>query len=169
MDIEELLARELVRERYAQYNRSGDKGRLDELAACFTEAGVLELRNSFVASGRTDIVEALMDTSKKLVAHAPARGSNDRNIIRHYVSSLRFETIAPARIESSAYFVAFQSDGADHWGTYRDVLVKVGDEWLFERRLVLVEGARKASLAQATKLWGGGGLGQTENEISHKE
>ncbi|MBA4022669.1 MAG: nuclear transport factor 2 family protein [Gordonia sp.] len=152
MDFEELIARELVRDRYAQYNRSGDKGRLDELAACFTEDGVMELRNSFVASGRTGIIDALTRTSKQLVAHAATRESFGRNIIRHHVASLRFASMTPVRIESSAYFVAFQSDAADHWGTYRDVLVKVDNDWLFESRLVLVEGARQGSLAESLKL-----------------
>ena len=44
MTLEELIARECVRDTYARYNHAGDRGRLTELADCFTEDGVLELK-----------------------------------------------------------------------------------------------------------------------------
>ncbi|MCK0516679.1 nuclear transport factor 2 family protein [Williamsia sp. DF01-3] len=148
MKVEELVARELVRDRYARYNRAGDKGRLDELAACFTEDGALEARNSFAAKGRPDIVDTLTAVSADLIAHATAQAATTRPIVRHFVASLRFDSITPEHIESSAYFTVFHADAPDHWGTYRDVLVPVGDEWLFEHRLVVIDGARPGSSAR---------------------
>lgn len=152
MNVEELIARELVRDRYARYNRAGDKGRLDELAACFTEDGTLEARNTFAAKGRQNIRDTLIAVSAELVAHATAQAATTRPIVRHFVASLRFDSIASDRIESSAYFAVFHADATDHWGTYRDVLVPVGDEWLFERRLVVVDGARPGSSAAPSKI-----------------
>lgn len=148
MDIDELVARELVRDRYARYNRSGDKGRLDELAACFTEDGVLEARNTFVAKGRQEIAATLASVSGR-PATAAVTDPPVRRIVRHYVASLRFESVTATRVKSSAYFVVFDAVGADHWGSYRDSLVRVGAEWLFESRLVVVEGSRPDSLAAA--------------------
>jgi len=150
LKVEELMARELVRDRYARYNRAGDKGRLDELAACFTEHGVLEARDVFTAVGRRNIADTLSAVSRQLVSQDGAQVLSRRLIVRHFVASLRFDSIAPERIESSAYFAVFHADAADHWGTYRDVLVPVGDEWLFERRLVVVEGWRPGSSAATT-------------------
>ncbi|OZG28817.1 SnoaL-like protein [Williamsia limnetica] len=154
MNVEHLIARELVRDRYARYNRAGDKGRLDELAACFTEDGSLEARNSFATTGRQNIIDTLTSVSAELVAHATAQAATTRPIVRHFVASLRFDSITPDRIESSAYFAVFHADAADHWGTYRDVLVPVGDEWLFKRRLVVIDGTRPGSSAASSMIGG---------------
>ncbi|MDV6264930.1 nuclear transport factor 2 family protein [Rhodococcoides yunnanense] len=151
MDFETLVARELVRDRYARYNRAGDKGRLDDLAACFTEDGELEARNSFTAKGRQNIIDTLTAVSAELLAQTTAHAAGDRPIVRHFVASLRFDSITPDHIESSAYFAVFHADAADHWGTYRDVLVPAGDVWLFERRLVVIEGTRPGSSAASAK------------------
>jgi hypothetical protein len=145
--VEELIARELVRDRYARYNRAGDKGRLDELAACFTEHGELEAGDAFTAVGRREIVDTLASVSRGLISSGAADATRRRPIVRHFVASLRFDSIAPTRIESSAYFVVFHADAADHWGTYRDVLVPDGGNWLFERRVVVIEGYRAGSSA----------------------
>lgn len=155
MKVEELIARELVRDRYARYNRAGDKGRLDELAACFTERGELAARDVFTAVGRRNIADTLSTVSRQLVSQDSAEALPRRPIVRHFVAGLRFDSIAPERIESSAYFVVFHADAADHWGTYRDVLVLVGGEWLFERRLVVVEGWRPGASAAPASANGG--------------
>jgi hypothetical protein len=146
VNVNELVTRELVRERYARYNRSGDKGRLAELAACFTEGGVLEARNTFAATGRQEIADTL--AAVPIMSNpVAADGRSIRRMVRHYVASLRFESVTETRVASSAYFVVFDGEGADHWGTYRDQLARVGDEWLFEHRLVVIEGTRAGSVA----------------------
>lgn len=145
MNVEELLVRELVRDLYARYNRSGDKGRIDEVAACFAEDGVLEVRNGFEAIGREQIRDALGEIARKNGSLAPPDGRSGRSVVRHLVASLLFESVGTDRVESSAYYTVFHVDAPDHWGTYRDVLVKVDGEWLFARRTVDVDGSREAS------------------------
>ena len=46
MTLDELIARECVRDTYARYNHAGDRGRIEELAACFTVDGILEVKGS---------------------------------------------------------------------------------------------------------------------------
>ncbi|GAA2449636.1 hypothetical protein GCM10010191_79200 [Actinomadura vinacea] len=133
----ELVARERVRDTLAAYTHAGDRGRIGELAATFTEDGVLEIRGGGTHLGRDAIAEMLSDA----VERGSAPGHQGRpGVIRHFVANLRFEEITPHRARTSAYFLAMNAHGPDHWGRYRDTLVPVGDRWLFERRLVGVDG-----------------------------
>lgn len=144
MNIDELVARESVRDVYARYNRSGDKGRLDELAACFTPLGVLDVAGHFVARGREEIVRHLQASA------GPSRwtrGGAGRPVVRHFLASLRFDEVGPDLVRSSAYFLVCAADAVDHWGTYRDVLVSTETGWLFESRSVSVDGT--AELVEA--------------------
>ncbi|MCW2517331.1 MAG: hypothetical protein JWR11_6373 [Mycobacterium sp.] len=146
MTLDELIARESVRDTYARYNHAGDRGRIAELAECFTEDGVLEVKDRFVARGRSEIIETLADESARLArTNAPRPGT--RHIMRHYVANLLFTSIRPDRIHSDAYFAVFLVDAVDHWGRYRDELVPVDGRWLFARRLVSVDGMRPESTA----------------------
>ena len=42
MSVEELLAREAIRDTMAKYNTSGDRLKVDDYVACFTEDGIME-------------------------------------------------------------------------------------------------------------------------------
>ena len=137
MDLSELVARERVRDTIATYAHSGDRMRLDDLAGCFAEDGVLEVKGRSRATGRQEIVEMLSPGTVDDGSNAPVA-----RFVRNFVTNLRFDSVDPARIETSAYFVVFTQDGADHWGRYRDVLAEVGERWLFSRRLVSVDAAR---------------------------
>jgi SnoaL-like domain len=59
---------------------------------------------------------------------------------RHHLSSVHIE---PRPDGSAATYACFQlvgSGGLDHWGTYRDEVVRAEDGWRFARRKVKVEG-----------------------------
>lgn len=146
MTLEELVARERVRDTYARYNHAGDRGRLDELATCFIEDGILELKGRFVAQGRAKIAAALAEASAGVALTAsPPPGMH--HIMRHYVTNLLFTSVSADNITSDAYFAVFLVDVVDHWGRYRDELVPVGDQWLFARRRVSLDGRRPESTA----------------------
>ena len=138
MESWELVARECVRDTVATYAHAGDRFRLEELASCFTEAGVLEVKGRAGATGRTAIVEMLSSTPR---VGDPSTQANGSFFVRHFVTNLRFDEVSPERIRSSAYFLVVTGNGPDHWGRYRDVLVPVGDRWLFESRLASVDSA----------------------------
>ena len=55
----ELQAREQIRDTIGAYHENGDRFRLEDLAACFTEDGVLEVKGRSPAVGRAAIVEML--------------------------------------------------------------------------------------------------------------
>lgn len=131
----ELAARERVRDTYAAYTHAGDTFRLAELAACFAEGGILEVKGSEPMVGR-DAIVAMLSTARR----DPDPGEQVPQI-RHFIANVTFTTITPERISSAAYFQVLTQDGLDHWGRYRDVFVPVCGRWLLAHRLVAVDAA----------------------------
>jgi SnoaL-like domain len=136
MEVAELVAREGVRETVARYSHYADGGRFAELSELFADDGVLEVKGRPPAVGRPAIV-AFVSAVK--ADQAPP-------FIRHHTSALRID-LAPSGDEASAacYFMALTDIGLDHWGRYRDRLVRDGDRWLFAHRLVGVDGITPGS------------------------
>jgi hypothetical protein len=146
MTLDELIARESVRDTYARYHHAGDRGRLADLAACFTEDGTLELKGQFVAHGRREIVSALTEATSR-IPRADDAPPGMHHIMRHYVTNLLFTSVGAERVHSEAYFAVFLVDAVDHWGRYRDELVPIDGQWLFAHRRVSLDGKRPESMA----------------------
>jgi uncharacterized protein (TIGR02246 family) len=127
----ELAAREAIRETLARYAHLVDRGRLDDAAALFTEDAVLEAGDEAPARGRAAIRALFAGAGTRLAAGGR---------IRHHVSSvtIAFEDAWTATAES--YFLAVVESGPDHWGRYRDRLVRRDDQWLLAHRRVRVDG-----------------------------
>ncbi|MFI0961304.1 nuclear transport factor 2 family protein [Streptomyces sp. NPDC021080] len=138
MQVWELTARELVRDTIARYTHAGDRFRLEELAACFTDDGVLEIKGRDPVRGRPAIVELLGGGSS-----GSPRTAVPGFFVRHFVANVAFDQVTPDRIDASSYFLVVTDQGPDHWGRYRDVLRPVGDRWLLEHRLVAVDAVRE--------------------------
>ena len=135
MDAAEVIAREQIRDVLSRYNHAGDRGRLAELARCFTEDGVLDLKNRPPLAGRAAI-EAHLGGVVANLAEATAKP-----VLRHHVSSIRIELNGPDSATAASYFLVFTEVGLDHWGRYGDRLARAGDEWLIAHRKVRVDGA----------------------------
>ncbi len=134
MDPWEVEARLAIEDTIGRYTRFADGGRFDDQAALFTEDGVLET-DLGECRGRAAIVEMLQGTKASLAA-SPDTGGR----IRHHVSSLRIDFDGPDAANATCYFLAIVGPGPDHWGLYRDQLVRAGDRWLFAHRRAIVEG-----------------------------
>ncbi len=139
MELEELVARERIRDTIARYNHAGDRGRLDELSACFTEDGVLEIRDEAPIAGRAAIRRSLTEVVTRLEV------ATERPLLRHHVSSVRVELEGPDRARAASYFLAITEVGPDHWGLYLDRFARVGGAWLIAHRRVRVDGAAPSS------------------------
>ena len=134
MEIWELTARELIRETLARYAHYADGGRFAELVELFAEDGVLEIDGRAALRGHAAILEFLSGTKQSLGA------TLRQPYIRHHVSSLRIEVDGPDQASAVSYFLAITERGPDHWGRYRDQLVRVGEKWLFRHRRVRPDG-----------------------------
>ncbi|MBL7497847.1 nuclear transport factor 2 family protein [Frankia sp. CNm7] len=134
----EIVAREQVRDTVAAYNHSGDRFLLEELAACFTEDGVLESKGDWVARGRKEIIATLsgVRATEAVPGQEGAVEARRPSFVRHFLTNLRFDAVSPERIQTSAYFAVLTAAGLDHWGRYRDVLVPAEGRWLIAHRVV---------------------------------
>jgi hypothetical protein len=134
MNLDELLAREGVRDTIARYAHCADSGRFDELVRLFSEDGVMDVEGREPLRGRDAIRAFLGSTQKSL------QQSTVRPFIRHHVNSVQIDVDGEGEARAASYFFAITERGPDHWGRYRDRLVRRGDLWLFASRKVRVDG-----------------------------
>lgn len=138
MERTELIAREAIRDLIARYTWAGDRGRLDEVADCFAEDGVLDVGDDGGEwTGRSTIRAEL----EAVVARVAASGDAP-STVQHQVSSVLIELHDPSSATARSSFSVLTDIGLDHWGTYRDELVRDPAEgrWQFARRTVRVLG-----------------------------
>ena len=134
-------ARAAIQHTFASYVRFADTGRSADLAALFAEDGVLRT-DAGEATGRAAITAFLEDAKRSLAADPRGAGR-----IRHHVSSVYVTFPTPDEARATSYFLAVTAAGPDHWGRYRDRLVRVDDRWLFARRAATVDGWAPGSWA----------------------
>lgn len=144
MEMWELAARESCRDALAQYTHSGDAFRLDDLAAAFTEDGILEVRGTDPVQGRPAIIERLgggrgKSNEQMREELKASRKEGVRRMVRHNIANVRFESVTPEEARVASYFTVVTENGLDHVGRYRDRLVPVGDRWLIAHRFVSVD------------------------------
>ena len=148
MELWELEAREEIRHTIATYSHSGDRMFIEELAATFTEDGVLEVKGLEPAVGRAAIVAFLglgRESSAEPKGEVAEALAHPRGYVRHNVTNIRFDSLTRDEARVSSYFFVVTPIGPDHWGRYRDRLVPVDGRWLFAHRLVAVDGHAEAS------------------------
>lgn len=139
----EVAVRESVRQTLSDYTAATDRFDLAALASCFAESGVLEFHGGDEPlTGPVAIEEGLR------AAMSGPRDSGRRapTHVRHHVSSLRFAAVTENSVEVTSYFAVHTDVGLDHWGRYRDVVVRAGDRWVFAHRRISVDGFSAESL-----------------------
>ena len=132
MDAEEVSARAAIQAIVARYTFHGDRGRVDELAQCFADDGVLEFPGQWIARGRDEI---LAQTSS-VTGDTRER---TRPLLRHHLATHYVEFSGASDARATTYFAAYTEIGPDHVGRYVDQLRRVGGEWLFAHRRVVVD------------------------------
>jgi SnoaL-like domain len=143
MQMWELVARESVRQTMAEYTAATDRFDLHGIAACFGSEGTLE----FTGGAEPLRGPAAIEAGLGAALGAPREpGLRTASFVRHHVASPRFGSVTPDRVEASSYFAVYTDVGVDHWGRYRDVLVPVGQQWLFLSRRIAVDSFSAASL-----------------------
>lgn len=143
MQLWELVVRESVRQTMSDYTAATDRFDLPAVAACFAARGVLEFTGGAHPLVGPEAIEAGLGSALGGPSK-PDRATPTH--VRHHVSSIRFGSVAAARVETSSYFAVHTDIGLDHWGRYRDVLVPEAGRWVFEHRRVAVDGFSPGSL-----------------------
>jgi hypothetical protein len=132
MDDTELRTRVGVAGLLATYQFLADSGKIRELSELF-------LPNAVFTSNSDELLgpEAILDFFRRTGDAFTSAGLLPAS---HHLSSVHIE---PRPDGSAATYACFQlvgSGGLDHWGTYRDEVVRADDGWRFARRKVKVEG-----------------------------
>lgn len=134
MTIEELQAREAIRETLVQYNMAGDRLREEEFLAVFTDDAIFEVQdpNSPV---RNEGIEAIRSWFMGWIGDTKAsRQSHRATFIRHHLSTCQITFTGSETADVRTYWVACTDVGPDHGGYYLDKVRKCGDKWLIAHR-----------------------------------
>jgi SnoaL-like protein len=137
MTPEQLLAREAICHTQSTYNTAGDRGRLDELIATFTDDGVLDFFRG-VFTGK----QAIRDVLSGAVDRNAAAGSpapEDRGFLRHNMTTRHIEFRDDTTADAWTYFLVMSPVGLDHCGLYVDRFVAQEGRWLIARRRVKID------------------------------
>jgi SnoaL-like domain len=148
MSVDELLARESIRKTMASYTMAGDRLRVEDFIAVFTEDGILESENvpesdAFRYEGR----EAMRAWFTRWRAPTEAGQTAPRaTFVRHHLSTSHIEITSANTAKARTYWVAYTDIGPDHCGYYVDALRKIGEDWLIAHRKVRLDWRSPASL-----------------------
>ena len=129
--------RDAVRDLLARYTYNGDRGRVADLASCFSDDGVLEYPGV-----RAQGPEAIR------VALASGTRNPALSFVRHHITNPLIDLVGDEATARS-YFAVHADNGPDHSGTYDDRLVRTGEGWRFAHRRVRVDWQAAGSLFRA--------------------
>ncbi len=160
MNLDDLLAREGIRDLVARYNSYGDTGKFDQLFALFADDAVMEVGQ---ARGERDTYDGLEQV--KLIftgAQGRVRAQDERaatTYIRHFTATHQIDLIDADHASGRCYFAviignAIDAGGLDHWGRYLDEYVRIAGVWKFQRRRVYVDGQMPGSWFAANEVDG---------------
>jgi hypothetical protein len=141
VDLDELLAREAVRDLVARYNANADTGRFEQVVELFTEDAVIELPDERI-EGRAAIEAMFRGVQSTVLAATPA---GRPPYLRHFTATQQIDVEGAERATSRCYFLVLMPAGLDHWGRYVDELARVDGVWKIARRRVSVDGRRPDS------------------------
>ena len=133
MDLDELVAREEIRDLVARYNANGDAGRYEQVLELFAPDAVMDVSGTEYR-GRDEIATIFSGAASDFSAQEGFR------YVRHATTTHQIDLTGPTSAEGRLYFFVVMAHGLDHWGRYRDRYAVVDGRWRFEHRRVVVDG-----------------------------
>lgn len=148
MTLEDFLAREAIRDRIARYNVAGDRLKVEDYAACFTEDGIIEAdgfrpEQAFRYEGRAAILAWQRRWLERTLAGEKVHAAS---FARHHLSTCQIDLTGPETARARTYWAAWTDIGPDHAGFYLDEFRKVGGEWLIAHRKIRLDWEAENSL-----------------------
>jgi uncharacterized protein (TIGR02246 family) len=138
--LDELLARDEIRQLMARYNTAGDTGRREEFASVFTEDAQLVAPNLDLRT-REAIVAGLFQAPDAASAKRPAF-----RVYRHHLTTCKIDVTGPDAAKGRTYFLVITDVGLDHTGVYTDEFQREADGWKISRRQVRLDHVSPQSL-----------------------
>ncbi|MCJ2187811.1 nuclear transport factor 2 family protein [Novosphingobium beihaiensis] len=145
MTLEDMLAREAIRDTLAKYTMAGDRLRIGDFVSCFTEDAVIESERVpadrlFRYEGRAAI-QAWQERWLR-----GEGGTHGATFVRHHLSTSRIVLEGPDSASARTYWAAWTDIGPDHAGYYLDTFRKAGEDWLIAHRRVRMDWEAENSL-----------------------
>lgn len=129
MNLEELGAREEIRELVASYTHLGDGGRTGELSQLFEPDAKLDAFGQLY-TGQAEIADFFAG-----IADGTAEGP-ERSFIRHYISNVTIDLSGPEAASGASYWTVISDHGLESSGRYRDAYRRGPDGWRFAARKI---------------------------------
>lgn len=141
MTLDDMLARESIRQTLAAYTAAGDRLRVEEFVAVFTDDAVLETdgvpeSDAFRYEGKAQIRAWI---SRWLRPPEQGEKPHGASFIRHHLSTCHIELTGAETARARTYWSAWTDIGVDHIGYYVDTFRKVGDRWLIANRKIRLD------------------------------
>lgn len=138
MTLDDMLAREAIRDTMARYTTAGDRLHEDAFVAVFTEDAILESEkvpasDLFRYVGRTEIRQWI---ARWRTPPAAVARTHQASFVRHHLSTCHIELTGPDSAMARTYWVAYTDIGPDHAGYYIDAFRKIGESWLIAHRRI---------------------------------
>ena len=113
MTLEDLLAREAIRDVMAKYTTSGDRLRIDDFVSCFTQDAVME--SEHVPADRMFRYEGCAEIRAWQERWLRgAGGTHGATFVRHHLSTSKIDLTGPDTAKARTYWVAWTDIGPDH-------------------------------------------------------
>ena len=110
MQLDDLLAREAIRDLVARYNAYGDSGLFDRMMELFAPDAVLEIRGS--RNEGHDEIRAVFTG----VADRTSAGGGVSAYLRHCTATHQIDLVDATTATGRCYFFVLTPVGLDHWG-----------------------------------------------------
>ncbi len=141
MTLDEVVARESIRQTIANYTVAGDTRTRELFHGQFAEDALFEFAGFAPLPGfRHEGIEAIRGMTAawvKLPVEDPTMRS--ASFIRHNLTTCDIRLTGPNTATARTYFVVFTDIGPDHAGVYADNLVRQGERWLFAHRRITLD------------------------------
>ena len=138
--LDDLLAREAIRDLVARYNSYGDSGRFAPLFDLFTPDAVMEISDLGGEPDRRvglEQIKTIFTGARERLATPPGAAPG---YIRHFTATHQIDLVDGKHATGRLYFAVLMAHGLDHWGRYIDRYVDADGRWQFEHRAVHVDG-----------------------------
>jgi 3-phenylpropionate/cinnamic acid dioxygenase small subunit len=149
--LDDLLAREGIRDVVARYNSYGDAGKFDRLWDLFADDAVMEVSPArgerATHTGLEEIKRIFTGAQDRVQAQVESAAPT---YIRHFTATHQIDLVDADHATGRCYFAVIIGGGSgrgglDHWGRYIDEYVRLDGTWRFQRRRVDVEGSIESS------------------------
>ena len=136
MNIEEVVAREGIRDLVARYNSNGDSGRFEHLLELFAPDAVVQIGSH----GRDEVERYEGREAIGTIFTGVRDGMTVPGVMRHHTSTHQIDLVDADHATGRLYFAVVTGRGLDHWGRYVDRYVRIEGRWRFAERVVTTEG-----------------------------